>query len=190
MTRPRRAPVPVAAVLSLLAFGALLVALARRRLRRVEVAGDSMLPGLAPGDFLLLRRGAPAPDRAAGAIVAFEAPRSPGLPERPELLLKRIVGLPAEMLRVGAQVEINGRVLVEPYRHGVAPEHSYRGVHAVPPRSYFVLGDARGQSTDSREFGAIEAERILGAAIWRYWPPRRFGAIRRQPRVWTTSGGG
>lgn len=185
MQRPRLPRWPVAAVLSLSALATLLVALARRRLRRVEVAGDSMLPGLAAGDFLLLRRGAPPTERAAGAIVAFEAPRAPGEPPRPEVLLKRVIGLPGEMLRVGADVEINGRLLEEPYRRGLAPGGSHRGVHAVPADSLFLLGDAREQSTDSREFGAIAVDRVLGEAIWRYWPPRRFGPIRRPRRGWT-----
>jgi signal peptidase I len=189
MTRPRLAQWPVAAVLSLLALGSLLAAAARHRLRRIEVAGTSMLPGLAPGEFIVVRRGALSVEGAAGAIVAFHAPQSPGAPQRPEVLLKRIVGLPGEMLRVGAAVEVNGRVLREPYRQGVAAESSYRGVHAVPPGSYFVLGDSREESTDSREFGAIEADRILGEAIWRYWPPRRFGPIRRAMRVWAPSDG-
>ena len=187
MQRPRLARWPVAAVLSLSALGSLFAAVAGQRLRRVEVAGDSMWPGLAAGDFLLLRRGAPPPDRAAGAIVAFEGPHVPGAPPRPDVLLKRVVGLPGEMLRVGAEVEINGRLLEEPYRRGIAPEGSYRGVHAVPPDSFFVLGDAREQSTDSRELGAITADRVLGEAIWRYWPPRRFGPIRRPRRSWTPS---
>ena len=190
MQRPRLARWPVAAVLFLGALASLLAALARRRLRRVEVAGDSMLPALAPGDFLLLRRGAPTLERAAGAIVAFEAPRAPGAPPRPEVLLKRVVGLPGEMLRVGAEVEINGRVLEEPYRRGVAPEQTYRGVHSVPPESLFLLGDAREQSTDSRAFGAIALDRVLGEAIWRYWPPRRFGPIRRPRRAWAAPPGG
>lgn len=184
MQRPRLARWPVAAVLSFGALASLLAAVALWRLRRVEVAGDSMRPGLAAGDFLLLRRGAPPPERAAGAIVAFEAPRVPGAPPRPEVLLKRVVGLPGEMLRVGAEVEINGRVLDEPYRRGVAPERTYRGAHAVPPDSFFVLGDTREQSTDSREFGAIASNRVLGEAIWRYWPPGRFGPIRRPRRSW------
>ena len=190
MNRPRPAGWLLAAALALAAIGSLLAAAVRRRLRRVEVAGDSMQPGLAPGDFVLVRLGGPVRDRAAGAIVAFQVPPAPttaGVGPRPELMLKRIVGLEGEMLRVGAAVEINGRVLEEPYRRGVASESSYRGVHAVPGGHYFVLGDSRAESTDSREFGAIDADRIVGEAVWRYWPPRRIGRIERSERVWRAS---
>ena len=177
MRRPRLARWLVAAALILGALASLSVAAARRRLRRVEVVGDSMLPALAPGDFVLLRLGAPRPADAAGAIVALEPPSAPGGPRRPKLLLKRVVGLPGEMLRVGEDVEVNGRILDEPYRRGSAPKSSYRGVQAVSTDHYFVLGDNRAESTDSRDFGAIAAHRLLGTAIWRYWPPRRIGPI-------------
>lgn len=190
--RRRLADWPVAAAFSLAALlsaaiVSLLAAGARRQLRRVEVAGDSMQPGLRPGDFVLLRLGAPRADCAAGMVVAFAARATPGAPPRPELMLKRIVGLPGELLRVGEHVEINGRILEEPYCRGVAPEASYRAVQTIPAQRYFVLGDSRAQSTDSRDFGEIAADRIVGQAIWRYWPPRRIGPIQRSERRWQAS---
>ena len=192
MHRRRLAHWPVAAAFSLAALLAaaivsLLGAGARRHLRRVEVAGDSMQPGLRPGDFVLLRLGAPRADHAAGMIVAVAGRATPGAPPRPELMLKRIVGLSGELLRVGENVEINGRILEEPYCQGVEPEASYRAVHAVPAQRYFVLGDSRTQSTDSRDFGEIAADRIVGQVIWRYWPPRRIGVIPRSERRWRAS---
>ena len=192
MHRRRLAHWPVAAAFSLAALLAaamvsLLATGARRHLRRVEVAGNSMQPGLRPGDFVLLRLGAPRADHAAGMIVALAARATQGASPSPELMLKRIVGLPGELLRVGENVEINGRILEEPYCRGVAPEASYRVVHAIPAKRYFVLGDSRAESTDSRDFGEIAADRIVGQAIWRYWPPGRIGVIPRSERRWRAS---
>jgi hypothetical protein len=51
-----------------------------------------------------------------------------------------------------------------------------------------VLGDNRAASTDSRDFGAVRAEQFEGVALLCYWPPERFGAIRRQPRRFEASG--
>ena len=184
MRGPRLARLSVAAALFLGALALLTLASARRRLTRV---GESMLPGLAPGDFVLVRLGAPSLARAAGAVIALRPPRARAATARPELLLKRIVGLPDEMLRIGADVEVNGRILEEPYRLGIAPESGYRGVRAVSAGHYCVLGDNRADSTDSRDFGEIPADRILGVAAWRYWPPGRFGPIGRPKRRWWAS---
>lgn len=150
-----------------------------RLLQRVEVAGDSMTPELQPGDFLLLRRGAPAADDAYGHIVITEDPRPEG---GGRLLLKRIVGLPGEALRVGGGVQVNGRRLIEPYAHGADPVEQHRGVHRLAQETYFLLGDHRGASTDSRDFGPVARERITGTAVLRYWPPARFGRLRPPPR--------
>jgi signal peptidase I len=187
MRGSRLARSPVAAALLLAALASLALAGARRRLTRVEVAGESMLPGLAPGDFVLVRLGAPSPTRAAGAVIVLKPPRARAVPARPQLLLKRIVGLPGEMLRIGAAVEVNGRILEEPYRRGIAAESGYRDVQAVSAGHYCVLGDNRAESTDSRDFGEIPADRILGVAAWRYWPPGRFGPIGRPERRWRAS---
>ena len=147
---------------------------ARRGWMRVEVAGESMTPALQPGDFLVLRRGAPTPARAFGQVVATRDPRPEG---DGRLLLKRVVGLPGEALRVGGGVPVNGRVLLEPYAHGETPYEQHRGINRLGQDEYFVLGDHRGASTDSRDFGPVPSGAIEGVAVLRYWPPERFGRI-------------
>lgn len=169
----------VAAVV-LLATLAALAALAARWLRRtfvaVEVAGESMTPALLPGEYLLLRRDALAEgERAYGQIVALRD-------QSGRLLLKRVVGLPGESLRAGADVQINGRALVERYAHGVTPLAQYRGVDRLGPDEHFVLGDRRDASTDSRNFGPVRASNIEGVAALRYWPPARIGLLRSPRR--------
>jgi signal peptidase I len=152
---------------------------------RVAVAGESMTPALQPDEFLVLRAGPPREDRAYGQVVALLDPR-PAL-ERPEgeprLLLKRIVGLPGESLRVGGGVQINGRVLDEAYAHGETPHEQHRGINRIEAGYYFVMGDHRGASTDSRDFGPIHRDQIVGTAVLRYWPPERFGRLVPPARV-------
>lgn len=178
----RRLPLRRSAVAGFLALtatvGATLVALARGRLMRVAVAGESMTPALQEGDFLVLRRGAPA-RLEAGDVVAVVDPR-PQAAGR--ILLKRVVGLPGEALRIGGGVQINGRVLEEPYAHGETPLEQHRGINRLADDEYFLLGDHRGASTDSRDFGPARREAILGVAWLRYWPPERAGRIVRPVR--------
>lgn len=150
---------------------------ARRRFFTVEVAGESMLPTLEPGDFLIVRRHLPRTPH--GRIAYLRA--ADGRP-----LLKRIVGAPGESVRVGDHVELNGRVLVEDYVVGVPSTASYRGVNRLTADEYFVLGDNRAASTDSRDFGPVSAEAIEGVAWLRYWPIRRFGVMRNPPRRFST----
>lgn len=174
----RRPPSVRTRVVALAAAAAACLALPVWRLGRgflrVEVAGDSMTPELEPGDFLILRRGAPTGDRAYGRIVVTEDPRPEGAGR---LLLKRVIGLPGEALRVGGGVQVNGRRLIEPYAHGADPVEQHRGVQRLAEDTYFLLGDHRAHSTDSRDFGPVPRERITATALLRYWPPSRFGRL-------------
>ncbi len=150
-----------------------------RRYLRVAVAGESMTPALRPDDFVVLRRGAPPPDDAFGQVVAVHDPRPEG---DGRVLLKRVIGLPGEALRVGGGVQVNGRVLDEPYAHGSTPYEQHRGINRLAPDEYFLMGDNRGGSTDSRDFGPVRAGDIIGTAVLRYWPPDRASRLRPVPR--------
>ena len=148
----------------------------RRRYCRVEVAGDSMRPSLFPGDFLVMRRGAPSSGQLeAGSIVALRDATG-------RLILKRVIGLPGESLRVGTSVLINRRPLIEPYAMGESPQNQFRGANQLPEGEYFLIGDNRAASTDSRDFGAVLRDRIEGIAVARYWPVSRVGRLQRPPR--------
>jgi signal peptidase I len=92
-------------------------------------------------------------------------------------LIKRVVGLPGETIEIrDGQVFIDGRILVEPYLENV-PRQSYGPVE-IPPAYIFVLGDNRGASNDSRFFGPVSMEQIIGTAWFSYWPLEYFGQIR------------
>ncbi len=90
--------------------------------------------------------------------------------------VKRVVGLPGERLRIDddGRVHINASPLSEPY---VKPEFNRNPAaineQAIPPGTYFVIGDNRDQSNDSRFFGPVPARLIRGTITTRYWPPGR-----------------
>lgn len=141
-----------------------------RSLHVVAVEGASMSPALRPGDFILLRRGIPPASRAAGRIVAARAPGG-------RLVLKRIVGLPGESLHIGKSVAIDGHTLDEPYAHGAAVPTVTRSWPTLNAGQFFLVGDHRAASTDSRHFGPLHADAIEGTAWLRYWPPTRAGRL-------------
>lgn len=90
-------------------------------------------------------------------------------PEMDELLVKRIIGLPMEKLEIkDGYVYINDERLPEPFPHGQYPQNV--PAYTLGPVQYFVLGDNRGNSNDSRSFGPILREDILGRVWFRYWP--------------------
>jgi signal peptidase I len=92
-------------------------------------------------------------------------------------LIKRVIGLPGETIEiVDSRVLIDNAALEEPY---LAPGLSMRdfGPELVPADSYFVMGDNRNSSRDSRVFGAIERGRIVGRAFSVVWPPSRWGGL-------------
>ena len=143
----------------------------------VSFQGDSMLPTLVTGDRLLVKRTQTATEHKRGDIVFFRDPR--GLSDT--LIIKRIIGLPGESVRASRTVYINGELLEEPYLQDDVEQfnQSARGVNRIRDASYFVMGDNRLASTDSRDFGVINASEILGRAVLRYLPIVRFTKLNR-----------
>ena len=93
-----------------------------------------------------------------------------------DLLIKRVVGLPGDRVEVRAgQVYINGELLSEAYIS--RPTYGDYGPVDVPPLHIFVLGDNRGFSNDSRAFGALSLESVIGRAWLSYWPPDQWGLV-------------
>jgi len=99
------------------------------------------------------------------------------IPERgPELLIKRVIALPGETVEVrDGNVYIDGVVLSEPYLS--QPTYGQFGPLRVPEGDVFVMGDNRGASNDSRIFGPVPENRILGRAWVSYWPPDDLGLV-------------
>ena len=140
------------------------------------VRGDSMRPSFEPGSHLLVSRAAYAlSEPSRGDVVIVRNPRKAGT-----RYLKRVVGLPSEAVRIldGALL-VDGVHLDEPYLDGL-PASVGMGDRewGLGSGEYFVLGDNRLRSTDSREYGPVSRDLILGKAWFRYWPLRRCGRIR------------
>ena len=151
---------------------------------RYVVEGQSMEPNLHSGQFLIisrlsymelgdsLRLGVP----QRGDIVVFDFPGNPS-----DDYVKRIIGLPGETVTIdeGGQVFIDERPIEEPYlsQEYALPYRGRFGTWTVPEDSYFVLGDNRNSSSDSRGWGPLEETFLVGKAWLSYWPPQYWGVI-------------
>lgn len=144
-----------------------------------QVYGNSMVPTLQNGDYILTNKISyrfHLPQR--GDIVVFKTHANPARD-----FIKRIIGLPGEKILVkNGKVFVNGKQLQESYLAPNTPTFSGSLLKEgkefiIPPKKYFVLGDNRINSSDSRDFGPISQEDIIGKAWLRYWPIWRFSFI-------------
>lgn len=114
-----------------------------------------------------------------GQIVVFHAPQSArDCGDAPGVFVKRLIGLPGDTIHEDnqARIWINGRQLSEPY---VTPGSLTTDDHRdqtwrVPANSYFMMGDNRGGSCDSRMWGAVPRSNLIGLVVLTYWPPTRL----------------
>jgi signal peptidase I len=143
----------------------------------VKVEGTSMMPALADQERIFINKftyrfGLGSIER--GDTVVFWWPPDPA-----KSYIKRAIGLPGDTVRIdGGQVIVNGRPLAEDY---VPEEYRDRvswGPEVVPPDSYFVLGDHRMSSSDSRNWGFVKRKDIYGKAVFVYWPLDKMGRLR------------
>jgi signal peptidase I len=146
-----------------------------------QVRQQSMEETLEPGEYVLVDKLTPRwIEYDRGDIVVFRPPDSAGGPEETPFI-KRVIGIAGDVVEIrdDGYVYVNERRLEEPYLYGApptdpAPETS-RWV--VPVGAVFVMGDHRNASSDSRSFGAVDQESIIGRAFLRYWPLPRFGPL-------------
>jgi signal peptidase I len=136
----------------------------------------SMVPTLSVGDRIVVRKAFfDAGDVREGDIVVFTHPRLDHCGEEPAGdLIKRVIALPGQTIySSGSRIYINGHMLAEPYlpaaellgRPIASSQHPYR----VPPGEFYVLGDNRAISCDSRYWGPIPGSTIIGKAIVTIW---------------------
>ncbi len=146
-----------------------------------QVRGHSMDPNFYDGEYLLTdklsyRIGEP----KRGDVVVFAAP-----PTRNEDFIKRIVGLPGDTIAIKAgKVWLNDKELQENYLPATiltfgGPFLSEEKIFTLGQDEYFMFGDNRGHSSDSRFWGPIKKEDIIGRAWIVYWPPNKIGIIPR-----------
>jgi signal peptidase I len=147
------------------------------------IPSPSMAPTLAIGDRLIVEKVSPwllVPRR--GDIVVFRPvwfQTEPTWLQRLGMaddgaLIKRVVGLPGERVAVVAgRVTVDGQPLAEPY---ASIADSDAAEITVPPGHLFVMGDNRNHSADSRAFGPLPMDHLVGRAVWRFWPATRLGS--------------
>ena len=134
-----------------------------------RIKGESMNPNFADGELILTEKVSYyiyKPQR--GDVVVFKAPKTTRVD-----FIKRIIGLPGENVKIeDGTVFINGQKLIEPYE----TQKTQGGMSiTLLENQYFVLGDNREASSDSRSFGPIERNTIKGKAWLVYWPITRSG---------------
>lgn len=116
-------------------------------------------------------------DPRRGEIVVFESPRkTESACDEGGTFVKRIVGLPGEVVseRQGF-VYVNGRRLSEPYVEPSLRDNRTERWPRIAPDHYFMLGDNRSHSCDSREWGTVPRDNLIGPVFLTYWPPGRIG---------------
>jgi signal peptidase I len=140
----------------------------------VRVEGTSMLPRLEDRDRLFINKFVYHIEAIhRGDVVVFHYPRDPE-----KSYIKRVIALPGDNLRIDSgRVFVNGKLLREPY---VPPQ--YRDDRSVaemviPPGYYYVMGDHRSISSDSRDFGPVDRSLIYGKAEFVYWPAHDVGVV-------------
>lgn len=131
---------------------------------RVRVENISMEPTLVPGEFLVVNKFAyKTSEIKRGDIIVFHYPMNPD-----EDYIKRVIGVPGDKISISdGQVLVNGFVLNEPY---IAAPPAKGGEWLVPENAVFVLGDNRNESSDSRDWGFVPDDFIIGKALLVYWP--------------------
>jgi signal peptidase I len=160
-----------------LVIAGLLIAFFRAFLfQNYVVEGQSMLNTLFPGERVIVSRisyiiGRP----ARGDVIVLQYPLDPKRD-----FVKRIIGLPGETVAiVNGQVFINGRPL-PPETYVVYPSHTDMAPLQLGPDEYFVMGDNRAGSSDSRVWGPLPARRIIGKAWLIYYPFDKFGLVQHR----------
>ncbi|MGH9598478.1 MAG: signal peptidase I [Terracidiphilus sp.] len=140
----------------------------------VRVEGTSMLPRLENHDRLFINKFVYHFESIhRGDVVVFHPPIDPA-----NSYIKRVIALPGDRVRiVDGHVWLNGRRLREPYVPARYRDDDFMAQMVVPPDCYFVMGDHRSISYDSRAFGPVERSLIYGKAVFIYWPARDAGVV-------------
>jgi signal peptidase I len=129
------------------------------------VDGTSMLPGLQNNQYVLVNKLAylfHVPER--GDVIVFHWPVDTN-----KDLIKRVIGVPGDVIVIDNKtVRVNGVLLNEPYIS--APANPAGNTWVVRPNEYFVMGDNRQVSDDSRDWGFVPKDYIIGKAVFVYWP--------------------
>ena len=151
----------------------------RFAIQSYRVEGVSMQPGLQSDQYVLVNKMAylfHAPER--GDVIVFHFPL-----DTSKDFIKRVIGLPGDTISyTSTTVQVNGVVLNEPYIREKANPLG-KNPFVVPPNEYFVMGDNRPASDDSRDWGYVPKDYIVGKAVMVYWPLNKWQLISTYPTV-------
>jgi signal peptidase I len=141
----------------------------------VKVEGTSMMPGLSDQERIFINkfvyRWEPI---SRGDLIVFHYPYDPS-----KSYIKRVVGVSGDQVEIRhGWVYVNGEPAFEPYVADTYRDDRSYPAKVVPEDSYFVLGDHRNLSNDSRDFGPVNREFIYGKAVFAYWPAEKLGKLR------------
>jgi signal peptidase I len=141
----------------------------------VRVEGTSMLPMLEDQDRLFINKMAyRLGDIHRGDVVVFLYPH-----DHEKSYIKRVIALPGDDLRIEhGQVYVNGRQITENYVPMRFTDDRSQPEMVIPAHEYFVMGDHRSISSDSRDFGPVDRDLIYGKAAFVYWPMDQAGVVR------------
>lgn len=176
---------------SLLQAGVIALCVRTYVIQAYKIPSSSMEETLKPGDHIFVNKflyGIRIPftevrflawrDPHRKDVMVFQAPHEPTRD-----YIKRCIGLPGESVRIeNKAVGVNGVPLEEPYTRYVERVDDRETFHAlpdpIPAKSFFMMGDNRDNSKDSRYWGYLPMRNVKGKALLIYWPPSRFGIIR------------
>jgi|SRR6185312_1382771 len=143
----------------------------------VKVEGTSMMPGLTNNERIFINKYTyklGAGSIARDDLVVFHYPNDPS-----QSYIKRVIGLPGDTIQIiEGTVYVNGKKLDEPYVPREYRDSVSMKKELVPPDDYFVLGDHRSSSNDSRVWGFVDRREIYGKAVFVYWPLDRIGRVK------------
>jgi signal peptidase I len=141
----------------------------------VRVEGTSMLPRLEDHDRLFINKFVYQIESIQrGDVVVFHYPRDPE-----KSYIKRVIAVSGDRLRIDrGRVWLNGEPLREDYVPDAFRDTRSMAEMLVPEDTYFMMGDHRSISSDSREFGPVDRSLIYGKAVFVYWPAHDAGVVR------------
>jgi len=177
-------------------LAAILFFLVQTLIQNYQVFGASMEPNIESGEHIIVNKAAyitldietfskviPFYDPGEGSqlhlfgkpqrgdVVVVKSPQPP-----PENLVKRIVAIPQDSVEIRAgSLYVNGYKITESYTKGISPNLSRL---TIPQDHYYLLGDNRDRSNDSKNFGPVHKSQIIGKAWLAYWPLNHFGTVQ------------
>ncbi|UDY36385.1 signal peptidase I [Dermatobacter hominis] len=167
---------------ALVIVGAIVVAFVVKTflIQAFQIPSASMHPTLLEGDRVLVNKlSYDLHDVNRGDVIVFARPKGMNAgPNDPDDLIKRVIGLPGDTVQTkDGDVYVNGRQLEEPYLADGTVSDGLDDPVTIPDGHVWVMGDNRGDSQDSRVFGPIAEDTIVGRAFMVMWPPSRMGSL-------------